>query len=169
MKRQQEKKQDTRAEQCALFHVLVIVCGDENLVFISVGKSASADGETATRESLAAVQVSASGERSPAHSAVGVAAFQLAKTTFQFVRAGDLPHHFTFQEMLSDSKRAGGGRAVCRGTAAKPGRGSGCCPAALQLQLGTVKAEAALRRQDVSALLLPTVLQLGSAPVCICW
>lgn len=66
--------------------------------------------ERATRASLAAFQVFASREHTPAHSAVGVAAFQLVKTTFQFVRAGDLLDHFTFikccqsQSMLVESE-----------------------------------------------------------------
>lgn len=93
----------TRTEQSTtLFYVFVY--HDIKDVFITLDYweanwptiLTSADGERATWESLAAFQVFASGERSPAHSAVGVAAFQLAKTTFQFVRAGDLLDHFTF-------------------------------------------------------------------------
>lgn len=65
--------------------------------------------------SLAAFQVFVSGESSPAHSAVGVAAFQLAETTLQFVRAGDLLDHFTFikccqsQSMLVEPELCAGG------------------------------------------------------------
>ena len=47
---------------------------------------------------MAAFHVFASGERIAAHSAVGVAAFRLAKTTSQFVHAGDLMDYFTFFE-----------------------------------------------------------------------
>lgn len=76
-----------------------------------------------TWETLA---LSASGERPPAFSAVGVASFQLTKTTFQCVRTGDLLHHFTFNKMLSESERAGRGRTARWGTGTKRGRGSGC-------------------------------------------
>lgn len=48
-----------------------------------------------------------SGEHTPAHSAVGAAAFQLAKTTSCFVHAGDLRDYYTFYNMLSESKYAG--------------------------------------------------------------
>lgn len=103
-------------------------------------------------ETLAAFQVAASGERTPARSAVGAAAFQFAKTTFRFVRAGDLWITSHFIKCCQSQSALVEPELRAEGLQQRPGSGSSS---------RDYKGRAALSRQDVSALQLTTVLQRG--------
>ena len=132
--------------------------------------------KSSTGETLAAFQVAASGERTPARSAVGAAAFQFAKTTFRFVRAGDLWITSHFIKCCQSQSALVEPELCAEGLQQRPGSGSSSrdyerpsCPEPTGCIRAPANHRAAVRfSPDDLFLLLNFAADTSTEGVCVC-